>query len=109
MDILHLVKADYQEAIRLLPSVDDELRRSLKSHARVPKFMEKLAGDISKLPNHLRPDRARIKKIVYDTTEMFVHNLKRQADEMAMSDAKKAALIAEANREKTLKEELKDI
>jgi hypothetical protein len=102
MDIAHLVKTDYQEAVRMLPSVDAELKRSLKSHERVPKFLENLSREISRLPNHLRPDRARIKKIVYDMTELFVHNVKRQADEMAMSDARKQAEIAAAQAKKDL-------
>jgi hypothetical protein len=95
VDLRHLITCDYQEAVSLLPGVPTELRKALKTHQRVPVFIDNLTKQIAALPKHLRPDRLKLKRVVYDMTNLFVMNVKRQAEERHMSDlAKKVALDA---------------
>ncbi len=102
MDLRHLITSDYQEAINLLPGVPSELRKALKTHQRVPIFVDNLFKQISRLPPHLKPTRLRIKQIVYDMTNVFVTNVKRQVDEKHLSDLAKAA-------EKKKAQDIKDL
>lgn len=90
-----MIRQDYQEAVRLLPGIPEELRASLKTNERVPIFLDNLTNEISKLPAHIRPQRLKIKQIVYEITNTFVLNVKRAADEKHLSDIAKNAKIAE--------------
>ncbi len=98
MDLKHLITSDYQEAVSLLPGIPGELRKALKSHQRVPVFIDNLVKEVSTLPKHLRPDRLKLKRIVYDLTNVFVMNVKRQAEERHMSELAKQAVKNEADK-----------
>ncbi len=91
MDLRHIIINDYQEAISLLPGIPTELRKGLRTHERVPKFIDNLVREISTLPPQLKPDRLKIKRIVYDITNMFVVNARRHVEEQQMSELAKLA------------------
>lgn len=93
MDLKTIVRQDYQEAVRLLPGIPDELRKGLKTNERVPLFIDNLTKEIASLPAHIRPQRLKIKQIVYDLTNTFILNVKRQADEKHLSDIAKTAIL----------------
>lgn len=102
MDLRHIIIQDYQEAIRLLPGIPQELRKSLKAHERVPTFVDNLVSQISRIPPRLKPTRIKIKQIVYDMTNVFVMNVKRKVEERQLSDAARTAIQANAQKVKDL-------
>ena len=87
-----MVLADYAEFIRMDPSVPNELRDSLRVHERTPIFIERIVGqikEIERLKPHIKLDRMKIKKLVYDMTQLYIALVKKQVDEMRMSDLAK--------------------
>ena len=89
MSLRELIRSSYQERIALAP-IPEELRRSLRSHERIPKFFDNLERELAVLPPALRSVE-RIKDAVYSLTDIFTANLKRIADERQMSDLAKQA------------------
>jgi|JI10StandDraft_1071094.scaffolds.fasta_scaffold02886_20 hypothetical protein len=91
-----LVSRAYQRAIESI-DMDSSLRRSLKSHERVPRFIDNLSDEFTKLAAHrlkvgkaLPADR-HLESLVRDFTEMFVHGIKTKAD-MAYESEIKASM-----------------
>lgn len=96
MDLIHLVRRDYQEAVALADA-PTELKRSLAAHERVPGFIDNLARELSRVPGLKRET---IKVAVYELTNLFIANVKRRADEMHMSEVEKHRRVAEYERAK---------
>lgn len=99
MDVKTLCRDDYQEYITLR-EMPTELRRALKSHERVPVFIDNLAKELYHLPFPV--SRETIKKCVYDLTEVFVRLVIKQSDERVMSDVEKMRRIQEADKIKAM-------
>lgn len=96
MSFKEMIRADFEEFIRIDPSVPDGLRNSLRLTERVPAFIDKLAGEFMEAERAgIKFDRHKIKSTVYSLTATFVHLLKTKAQEMEMSDAAKSALKTE--------------
>lgn len=93
MDLKYLCRQDFQEYVQLA-QIPEDLKRALRSHERVPLFIDNMASEFQKVPFHV--DRETIKKTVYDFTEIFLRNVMRVADERAMSDLAKQAMIDKA-------------
>lgn len=99
---------DYQEYVSLHGSkYPDELIRGLKHHERVPAFINNLIKELHTMEHRqrIKLSRRKIKEIVYDVTRTFLILVKRRADEMAMSHAERARLIAEANSKNSVSDE----
>lgn len=104
MDLLAIVRSDYQEAIALT-EMDPELRRALKAHERVPRFIDNLAGQFFAAEKTIGAiDRETIKLAVYDLTKLFITAVEQQAKERRASDLDKLAAKEQREREARLLE-----
>lgn len=89
------VRETYDEAIRLHPTINSELRLALKSNERVPAFVDYLADEIAHAQDvMLSTGREKIKDetikgLVYDLTNLFIQGVEKQAKERMESDAQK--------------------
>lgn len=90
MTLREIVRTDFAEYIKVDPNVPEDLRRSLKTHERVPAFVDRLAMELKQVEDQgIKLDRLKIKMVVYDLTAVFVSLLKHRANEMEMSDIAK--------------------
>ncbi len=93
MTNLEIIRSDFEEFIRLDPSVPEGLRNSLRLTERVPAFVDNLAKEIAMVERRgIKLDRLKIKELVYSLSAFFVHNLRTKADQMHMSDLAKTAI-----------------
>lgn len=89
------VRDAYLEAVKLHPTVKQELKNALKSNDRVPKFVDDVAIEVQNVQDafflkNLEPmDDKAIKGLVYDLTNMFLQGCEQRATDMHMSDAQK--------------------
>ena len=100
-----LILQAYREAVALAPC-PEELKRSLATHERTPKFLDNLERELAVLPARFR-DPMTIRSAVYDLTNLFIRNVDRQAQERYMTDVTRAAAIA-ARDAATKRDELAD-
>ena len=96
MNIDKLILSTYQTTVAL-STMPDELKASLKTNERVPRFIAKLKQEIESLPPHLITELT-IVNLTTDLTHLFLHNVKTAADQMAMSDAEKHRLQHDMER-----------
>lgn len=101
MDVRQMVITDYQERVAMRDDIPSELKRALKSHERVPLFVDNLTREINKIPEArakakirraFKMDRMKLKNIVYDLTDIFINNVKAMAEQKAMSEAEQERL-----------------
>ena len=106
-----LVSRAYEQAIEFI-DMDAGLRRSLKSHERVPRFIDNLSDEFTKLAAHrLKAGKAlpadkHLKSIVKDFTEIFVKGIQNKAEQSYESELRaamrKQKQDAENDLEKTI-------
>jgi len=96
MNIDKLILSTYQTTVAL-STMPDELKASLKTNERVPRFIAKLKQEIESLPPNLVTELT-IVNLTTDLTHLFLHNVKTAADQMAMSDVEKRRLEHEHER-----------
>lgn len=84
-----MIISDYQERVMTNPSIPSELKVSLKSHERVPVFVDNLVGEINRFPSKIKIDRVKLKSLVYDMTDVFVLGVKATAEDRYKSDLDK--------------------
>lgn len=94
MNIKTICRNDFQEYVALA-DINADLKRALKSHERVPAFVDNLAKELYHLPFDV--SRETIKKLVYDMSDLFIKLLVRKADEGLMSDIAKTQIQKEAD------------
>ncbi len=104
MDVKHLCVQYFKEYLEQVET-DRELVRALKSHERVPVFIDNLARSLYHLP--VRVSKQTIKTCVFDLTRIFTNCLKIKAKEMYMSDLEKS-LIKKKEEEKIMADQLAD-
>lgn len=90
-DVRELCRKTYREYIETQP-IPTELRRALRTHERVPNFIDNLSREIHKV--HTGVKRETIIKMVEDMTKFFVIAVTQSAEEKAMSPIKKAMILA---------------
>ncbi len=96
MSLRDIVRNDFEEFIRLDPSVPEELRNSLRVTERIPKAVDNLAKQLEEAEKHgIIFTREKLKDTVYSMTAQFVHYLKVLANESIMSEAAKTTQIKE--------------
>lgn len=83
------IMEDYQERVRLNPEIPDELKRALKTHERVPIFVDNLLGEIKKFPKNHKMNRHMLKQLVYGMTDLFCKNAQTVAENRYKSDIQK--------------------
>jgi len=89
-----MVERDYFEAVRLAVDIPEGLRQALVRHERTPKLINNVIAEIAQIEAKGLPlDRELIKRITYDFTNIFMRLVKQRADEQAMSDLAKSAMV----------------
>lgn len=73
-----------------------EFKATLKTHERVPVFIDNLAKQLSGLPHHINRDD--IVGAVRDLTRTFIHAVKLKMDQDRRSQLENARLKAEADK-----------
>ena len=102
------VRNAYHEAILLHPTASSELKRSLKSNDRVPKFVDDVAIEVENVQKAFdlkgleKLDDHAIKGLVYDLTNLFIQGVEKRAEEMHMSDAQKMLIKQRSDYQKDL-------
>lgn len=89
-DLRALCISIYQDFVRTA-EIPTELKRSLRSHERVPVFVDNLCHEIKKLT--FTPRRETLELMVRDMTRIFINAVQRQAEERIMSPVKKLAIL----------------
>lgn len=108
MNYHKLIKESYIEAIALDQTIPLDLRSALRSHERMPLFLDNLAKQLAGAQaNRIKSNKdalheAQIKSIVYDFTKIFIDGVKREAENRYKSDVKKQLEMAQAQMLKDL-------
>ncbi len=85
----------YQGYIREHARIPKELKRALKTHERVPVFIDRMVGEIKKAPKAFT--RESIISVTRDMAEIFILNVERMAEERLLSPLKKAQMRQKAD------------
>jgi hypothetical protein len=102
------IKTWYDEAVRLSPKIESDLRAALKSHERVPLFISNLEKEFDKVQaDRIKKGKPKfqestLKGFVYDMVDVFAMLAKKAKDEAHASEITK--ILAERKRQ-----ELKDM
>lgn len=103
-EIKELVRADFEEFLRISKDVPQELKDSMKLKERVPRFVDHLAAELKACEDAgLTITRQKIKDVTYDMAAFFIHMVKTQAQEMLLTDAAKKAKAEAAAGDPILK------
>lgn len=95
MDLRQMIICDYQERVAMKSGIDSELRRALKTHERVPVFLDNLVKQIQDIPRARKTkgligtwtmDRMKLKNLVYEMTDFFIKNVETLHDERSKSE-----------------------
>ncbi len=81
----------------------EEFRKFLRSHERVPQFVDNLSRELGNLKHTIK--RETVVKMVEDMSAFFVHLAQRKAEEQALSPISKMMLRDKESRFKELKEQ----
>lgn len=103
MDLMDVCRKAYQDTIRD-SDYPSEFKRFLRTHERVPKFVDNLAKDFR---NHagMKFTRDQIEYAVREATKLFVFAAHRQAEERVMSPLAKAVLKKREDDKETFRKE----
>jgi hypothetical protein len=99
-DLRVFCRKTYQDYLKRA-EIPSELRRSLKSHERVPAFIDNLSGELGRL--QFKISRETLQKCIEDMCELFIRLVQRRADEQAMSPLARAMLVARETKFKEMK------
>lgn len=114
MDIKQMIRADYQERVALRQDIPSEFKKSLKTHERIPVFVDNLAKEIGKIPDARRKngqplrwklDRRKLKDLVYSMTDLFISSALKHCEDRHKSDLQKALEKEQAEKFKGLNNE----
>ncbi len=104
-DIRKLCREQYALRVAMRFDIPDELRRCLKTHERVPLFIDNLSKSLYRAPKDIKVET--IIKAVHDMTDYFIDMIMKKADHQRLSmmeqhrllneQAKKAAAEAAAD------------
>lgn len=88
-EIAELCRKTFRETVKHM-NMNPELRRALKTHERVPVFIDNLAGQLS--TTKFKVTKEHIIKATQDLTKTFVQLVERQNQERVMSDIAKMTI-----------------
>ena len=88
-EIRDLCRKAYQERIAAL-DINVEFKRALKTHERVPQFIDNLATEFLNINHSVK--RETIEKAVHDMTDFFVIGLQEKQKFQVMSDVAKMTI-----------------
>lgn len=101
--IRELCRKEYQFVVRTM-EMPEELRRALKSHERVPLFIDNLAREFGKLTFQAKKET--IVQAVHDMTKLFIVGVRANAEAMQMSSLERARLEREAEKAERMKKDV---
>lgn len=90
-DVRELCRRVYRETVEAA-EINTELKRSLRTHERVPVFIDNLARQFAVLSWRIK--RESIEMAARDLTRWFIANVDRKAKENLMSDMEKLTIKA---------------
>lgn len=94
---LKKIREYYQQAVALHPTAHSDLKKALKTHERVPKFIDNLFFEIMKVQDQRVISGKKqyadkhIQDLVYDMTNLFITGLEHQYKEREKSELAKTA------------------
>lgn len=91
MDLRQMIIQDYQEKVAMM-DIPSDLKTALKSHERVPQFVDNLLKEINNFPRKLKVNRYKLKSLVYDMTELFIKGVETTSKVRQMSEIERNAL-----------------
>jgi len=94
MDLRQLCVSTYQDFVKNEPMPDD-LRRALKTHERVPVFIDGLVKELSNV-KHSVPKQSII-DAVHSMSKVFLRCVEQKAKELYMSDIAKLTIKKKAD------------
>ena len=101
MTLLEYIRADYKEYITLHCD-NSELKSALRTHERVPVFLDGLHLELAK---HKNLNRDTIKFATYEMTKLFLEMIRKKAQEKLMSDLEKAEAKKKLDEAKAFEEQ----
>ena len=101
-DIRELCRKIYRETVEAA-DINTELKRSLRTHERVPVFIDNLAAQFKGLRFTVKRDS--IEKAVRDLTWWFIKAAERKAHENLMSDMEKLMIKAKEQAKEDFRRE----
>lgn len=104
MNIREFCVKTYQEYVRTTP-MNEDLRRALKSHERVPVFINNMARELAQS----KAKKETVEQAVRDMTKYFISQVEAQAKFRAMSDLAKMTLQADQAKKEKLNEHVDDL
>ena len=103
-----MVRQSYDEAIKLHPTAPSDLKIALRSHERIPLFVDNLARQFTLIAEQRTkkaqplPSMKHLKEIVCDMVDVFIAGVKDEALKRQESDMKKMIRETEARNAKDL-------
>lgn len=91
----------YRETVAKHP-MDAELRRALKAHERVPRFLDNLEREFAKIPFHVT--RETVAQAVKDLTLVFISAVQCSVNDRMLSDLAKLQIKKEIADKEAIKE-----
>lgn len=107
MTILELCRRTYRDAIEAM-ELNGDLKRALKTHERVPAFIDNLAKEFTSAKG-LKIKRDEVEKAVVDLTRWFVSAVTRHAEEKAMSQIARSMIKAQEKAKEDFKKEAESL
>ncbi len=92
-DIRSLCREQYAARIAMRIDIPADLKRALKTHERVPAFIDNLSKALYKVPKDIKTET--IIMAVHSLTDLFISNVMRKSDESRMSAMEKHRLLAD--------------
>ena len=104
MDLKPLCIQTYQTTVASM-QIPDELKRALKTHERMPRFLDNLVIELKvSRTRGIDVSDEEAKKIVDSMTRFFVQNVQRHADDRIMSEAAKGQIKREEQTKKEMRQ-----
>jgi proline dehydrogenase len=92
-ELRRLCREQYAARVAMRQDIPNELKRALKTHERVPVFVDNLVKQL----NHpkIRKDigQATIIMAIHDMTDIYINNVMKMADERRLSDLEKSRRV----------------
>jgi len=102
MNELEFCRHIYAQRIKARQDIPADLRTALRTHERVPVFIDRLAAEFRKVTNVKRDT---IEKAAIEMTDLFISCVIKRRDEDMLSFAAKATILEQKNKADAFKRE----
>lgn len=101
MDLDNLILQSYQSAVALNQKASAELKHSLKTSERVPRFISRLKAELSRLPDNLLTADV-VVSTTTDLTNLFLFQIEQAAKQKQMSSAERHRIETQMEKAKII-------